>query len=256
MHSRTAAERPLRAWSHAAVTLGTLFVVGFIHSILSRIPAYGVLHRQHPFYVAESIDKIGGTLLCLLVVWILRRKGLHGLLEEIGLTGSPLPAIGFALMASAPLWIGFAATRKPAPGLDLFAVLFLGLLSPCVEEIEFRGFGVRFLQRGTGWPFWVAVWPQVVLFGLGHVERGQTFAEIAGLFLLTGTGGLLFAWLLHRWRSLWFPVALHAVMNLSWEVFSIADSGLGGWFPFALQVATILLAIGITLRRTERRTSA
>jgi membrane protease YdiL (CAAX protease family) len=58
--------------------------------------------------------------------------------------------------------IGFAITRSLTPHIEILPVLFLTVLfltglSPLVEEIEFRGFGVRQLQRGTGWPFWVAV---------------------------------------------------------------------------------------------------
>jgi membrane protease YdiL (CAAX protease family) len=116
-----------------------------------------------------------------------------------------------------------------------------------VEEIEFRGLGVRNLQRGTGWPFWVIVWPQALLFGWGHVEQSQSIEDMVGLMLLTGSGAVVFAWLVYRWESLWFPIALHVCMNLWWEVFSVAKTALGGWFPFVLQTASILVAVGITL---------
>jgi hypothetical protein len=36
-------------------------------------------------------------------------------------------------------------------------------------------------------------------------------------------------------------------MNLWWEVFSVAKTALGGWFPFLLQTGSIFLAVGITL---------
>jgi membrane protease YdiL (CAAX protease family) len=76
--------------------------------------------------------------------------------------------------------IGFALTRGVTPHMGLIPTLFLTVLSPIVEEIEFRGLGVRTLQRGTGWPFWAIVWPQALLFGWGHVEQGQGFAEMVG----------------------------------------------------------------------------
>ena len=70
---------------------------------------------------------------------------------------------------------------------------------------------------------------------------------------LTGLGAVVFAWLVYRWQSLWFPIALHICMNLWWVLFSVAKSALGGWFPFALQTTSILLAILITLYWTKRK---
>ena len=160
---------------------------------------------------------------------------------------APQGAIGaeFALIASSPMLIGFAITRSLPPRIEFLPLLFLTVLSPFVEEIEFRGFGVRQLQRGTGWPFWVVVWPSALLFGYGHVEQGQSLKEMAGLFFLTGAGGVTFAWLVYRWQNLWVG------MNLCWELFSVAKSAIGGWFPFMLQNLTMLLAIFITLYRTR-----
>ena len=132
-------------------------------------------------------------------------------------------------------------------------MVFLTLFSPIVEEIEYRGFGVRQLQRGTGWPFWMVVWPSALLFGWGHVEQGQNWKEMAGIFLLVGTGGVVFAWLLARWQNLWFPIMLHIAMNLWWELFSVARTAIGGWLPFVLQTLTVVLAIAVTLRCTSEK---
>jgi uncharacterized protein len=74
---------------------------------------------------------------------------------------------------------------------------------------------------------------------------------MAELMLLTGLGAVVFAWLVYRWQSLWFPIALHICMNLWWVLFSVAKSALGGCFPFALQLVSIALAILITLYWTK-----
>ena len=143
--------------------------------------------------------------------------------------------------------IGFAVTRSLTPHIQLIPLLFLTVLSPLVEEIEFRGFGVIQLQRGTGWSFWVVVWPSALLFGYVHIEQGQSVQEMSEIFLLLVAGGVTFAWLAYRWQNLWVAVALHICMNLWWEVFSVAKSAIGGWFPLMLQSVTMLLAIIITL---------
>src|SRR5438132_12504350 len=64
--------------------------------------------------------------------------------------------------AFSPMLIGFAITRSLTPHIELLPLLFLTILSSLVEEIEFRGFGVRQLQRGTRWPFWVVAWPSAL----------------------------------------------------------------------------------------------
>ena len=244
------------SWSLAAITVAVLIIASYTHEIISRVPQYGRLHSHRPFYFAESLDKIGGAAVCLLAIWLMYRIGLRGISRELGLSAPVLPAIAFALVASLPMLIGFAITRSLTPHIEALPLLVRTILSPLVEEIEFRGFGVRQLERGTGWPFWVAVWPSALLCGLGHVEQGQSPQEMAGLFFLTGAGGVTFAWLVYRWQNLWVAVALHICMNLWWELFSVAKTAIGGWFPFTLHNLTMLLAILITLHRTQSTVTA
>lgn len=237
----------------AVVTIAVLVTVSYAHEILSRLPAYVRLHSEKPFYVAESIDKIAGACICLLAVWLMFRTGVRGVLRALGLCASIPRALVFALITSSPMVLGFALTRSLTPLPQLRPLLFLTVLSPIVEEIEFRGFGVLQLKNKTGWPFWIVVWPSALLSGYGHVEQGGTLLESAGLFSLLTAGGVTFAWLAQRWQSLWVPVALHVCMNLCWELFSVARTAIGGWFPFMLQNATILLAILMTLCYTPAR---
>ena len=243
-----------RAWIIALLTVVTLIIASYAHEILANLSAYRELYSHHPFYIAESIDKIGGAAICFLAVWLIRRVGPRAVSYELGLSAPVLPAIAFALLVSSPMLIGFAITRSFTPHIEVLPLLFLTVLAPLVEEIEFRGFGVRQLQRGTRWPFWIAVWPSALLFGFGHIEQGQSWREKAGLFLLTGFGGVVFAWLVYRWENLWVAVALHICMNLWWELFSVAKSAIGGWLPFALQTLTVVVAILVTLYWTPSET--
>lgn len=237
----------------SAITIAVLISVSYAHEIISRLPAYARLHREEPFYVAESIDKIAGVCVCLLAVWLMSRTGLRGLLRELGLYASIPSALALALVASSPMLLGFAFTRSLTPHLQVRPLLFLTVVSPLVEEMEFRGFGVLQLINRTGWPFWVVVWPSAVLFGYDHVEQGDTLLQSTEVFLLLTAGGVAFAWLAQRWQNLWVPVALHICMNLWWELFSVARRAIGGWFPFVLQNTTILLAVLMTLYRTRAR---
>jgi len=243
------ASPPLGLCSRHAVDAGDLELLARGPVAFRRIPQ----SAQKPCVLCAGGDKIGGIVLCALAVWVLRRVAWKGLVREFWLFDSPLSALCFALLASSPMLVGFVLTRSLIPHMEPRTIFFLTVISPIAEEIEFRGLGVRVLQRGTGWPFWILVWPQALLFGLGHIEQGQRPLETAELMLLTGLGAVVFAWLVYRWQSLWFPIALHICMNLWWELFSVAKSALGGWFPFALQVASILLAVVITLYWTKRK---
>src|SRR5205807_3557786 len=127
------------------------------HWILTQFAAYRALHHQHPFYWAESIDKLTGALLCVGTVWLLRRNGAVKVAGELGLASPLIPAIWFALFCSTPMLIGFAITRRFSPSEPLLPTVFPTLFPPIVDEIESPAFGVRQLQRATGWPFRVAV---------------------------------------------------------------------------------------------------
>src|SRR5258708_22729714 len=134
------------------MTVAVLVLASYTHEIVSRVPASGWLHSHWFFYVAESIDKIGGTAVCLLAVWLMYRTGLRGISRELGLSAAVLPAIAFALIASSPMLIGFAITRSLTPHIELLPLLFLTILSPLVERIDFRGFVLRQLHPPPGWP--------------------------------------------------------------------------------------------------------
>jgi len=124
-----------------------LAAANYMHEIVARFAFYRMLHRQYPFYVAESLDKVLGALLCGLVICLMHRGGLRSVVQELGLAAPILPAMAFAFLASVPMLIGFALTRKIAPGLSIPSLLFLTVFSPFIEELEFRGFGFWQLAR-------------------------------------------------------------------------------------------------------------
>jgi membrane protease YdiL (CAAX protease family) len=229
----------------AFVVLAVYGIADNAHAILSRFAFYFQLYRHYPYWVPESIKSLAGVLLCAIAA-----RALYGPGDHFAIGRGALRGIAFGFACATPMLIGFALTRRFAPPRFL-DVLFLAILFPFVEEIISRGFAFRMLWRHERWPMWAAIVVVALVTGAGHVEKSQTPLEVLGLFLLTGSGGAVFSWLLARWNSLWFPFALHMFMNGWWELFRVSRIAIGGWFPFALQSATILLAIGITLRLTS-----
>jgi membrane protease YdiL (CAAX protease family) len=86
----------------------------------------------------------------------------------------------------------------------LVTLLGAGLLVPFAEELYFRGLLHRWLRSRFSF------WPRVVLssglFALGHID---SIGVVASSFFL----GFICALAVERSRSLWLPVAIHAVNN-------------------------------------------
>jgi membrane protease YdiL (CAAX protease family) len=230
-----------------AFTLLVLAVASVTHRLLWYLPAYVRLHGAHLFYVAESIKNLCEIGVCCIALFVMRER----IVRAIGLDRRVAPAFAFALAASWPSLIGFAIAYR-VDVHDWIAVAYLAFFSPFAEEFVMRGFAFRALRR-LGWSMWPAATLCALVTGIGHVEKGQSVAGILGLFFITGLGGFTFSWFIERWNSIWFPFALHALMNFWWEVFHVAPTALGGWYPIALQNATMILAILITLRFTSSR---
>jgi len=126
--------------------------------------------------------------------------------------------------------------------------------APIAEELLFRGLLVGVCAPAVGWrgvKFWCNASLAALLFGLLHVSwslQGVTTGWPA--LLMTGAGGLWYAWLLARWGSLWIPMALHAGMNLGWLLAGASGgAGGGGWLENMLRVGTISVATWWTIRR-------
>jgi membrane protease YdiL (CAAX protease family) len=241
----------------AAVVLCVSVLLTYMHDILTSFRPYTHLYKTHPWYLVESIDKFLVLLVCFSTLRGLYGSGIKGASTELRLTRASFRGIGTVVLCTVPMLVGFALTQRISPQLSLPGLAFKGLLSPFAEEVHARGFAFLQLYRRAGWPFWAAVLPQALLSGFGHVEQGQTTRDQLGIFVLIFTGALIFAWTLQVWDSLWVPLALHACMNIWWDLFSISRNILGGWLPFALQQLTMVLVVCATYRRfTEDRRCA
>ena len=63
-------------------------------------------------------------------------------------------------------------------------------------------------------------------------------------------GSILLCWVFVRWQdNLWAPFAVHAMMNLWWELFGVDDSALGGWYANGARLATVALGILLSLHK-------
>lgn len=245
MTSRDSGSSHLRA----VLVLAVFALATWLHELVLRVPAYRALYDDNPFYVPEGFRSCAEILLVVIAVVLLRRVGLPAALRELGFLRRPWPGLIFAMVACLPLWAVFSLAMPLARELDPWAVFYLAGLSPLAEEAVFRGFAFGQLRK-AGWGFWPAALVPAVVFGLFHITDGQSPGQAAGVFAITAVGGLLFSFVFERWDgSLWAPWALHALMNLSWNVFEVGESALAGWLPTAMQATTVLVAVALSVWR-------
>ena len=180
--------------------------------------------------------------------------GFRNLFRELGLARGLVPGLIFALLSVSPMLISSALAGTIDPDLPFASLMQSTVFAGLLEEFLFRGFLFGLLFRKAGWGFFPAALLGAVIFGFGHLYQGNSLAQSAGIFLLTGMGAVWFAWLYIEWEeNLWVPVCLHILMNLSWTLFSMSDNALGGWFPNVFRGITIALTILITIIYCKKR---
>lgn len=206
-----------------------------------------------------------------LVVWVLPSLVLvmmcwrltpAGALREIGLLANPLTGYAVGLLTTIPLaalWL--LLVRFPT--LSASAVVGTSIVGPFAEEVLFRGLLFRQLvRRGARRPVWSMAMSAIV-FGAAHLtgfvdflEGHLRFAYEPGAYVymtefgVTALGGLLFAWMVLRWDSLWPAIGVHSALNLSWQL--THDAGdVTSYTTTMMRLASFTIAIYVTWRGTR-----
>jgi membrane protease YdiL (CAAX protease family) len=99
--------------------------------------------------------------------------------------------------------------------------LAVSMLIGLTEELAFRGYLLRALERGIG--FWPAALLTCVLFAGGHVvDQGETPMGLIGLL----AAGMLFCVAVKRTGSLWWAIGFHGAWDYAENfIFGTPDSG-------------------------------
>jgi hypothetical protein len=123
-----------------------------------------------------------------------------------------------------------------------------------MEELYFRGFLFGQLFRNTNWGFIPSILFGALIFAFGHLYQSQNIGELVGIFMITFSGAVFFAWLYVEWNyNLWVPILTHSFMNLSWSLFEIDHSALGDIKANIFRGLTILIAIVFTILYKRNR---
>lgn len=234
--------------------------------------AYVALHRWcAELGVPSSLRQFDSLLLYALAAFfgsLIATRVLDGTVwSNLGLRRGHMGWYSMIPIALLPMVAGGALlgyVRKGLQGdLELLLPKLIGgvVRAPVSEELLFRGLLVGVCAAAIGWRgvrFWLNAIAAAILFASIHVEwKAGAVQSGWPTLLVTGAGGLWYAWLLSRWQTLWVPMGLHAGMNLGWMLAGAGGgAGGGGWMENLLRVATITIATIWTVRRTPRGDAA
>jgi membrane protease YdiL (CAAX protease family) len=90
-------------------------------------------------------------------------------------------------------------------------MLSIGILVPFAEELLFRGVIYRFIRER--WGIWIGVIISAAVFGIAHWDPIVS--------LNAGLGGIVYALVYERTKSLWPSIIMHSVGNLLADVFVV-----------------------------------
>ncbi len=166
------------------------------------------------------------------------------LLEPFGLERRVFYGLAFAFIFTVPMFLGYGYLSDFSIQIDSRTFWFGCVFAAFFEEFYYRGFFFGQLFRKTKLGFFLSLIISAIIFASLHMYQSTDVGTLVGIFITTFMGAGLFAWLYVEWDyNLWVSIGLHFFMNLSWEMFSIADNAFGGWEANLIRMATILLAV-------------
>lgn len=172
----------------------------------------------------------------------------------LGLRSNILKGLFVGIVFSLPMFIGGYTQSKLIDNISLPDMIAKTIFAGFFEELYFRGFFFGQLFRKTKLGFLPAIILCSLVFAAGHLYQSQEPGVLAGVFMTTFMGSVLFAWLYVEWNyNLWVPVFLHTFMNLSWYIFSISDNALGTVNSNLFRGLTIAISIMLTLVYKKRK---
>ncbi|MEM9233711.1 MAG: CPBP family intramembrane glutamic endopeptidase [Pseudomonadota bacterium] len=176
-------------------------------------------------------------------------------LRVLGLDRSPLTGLFAAGVITSILPIIYITmTPFRLPEEPMRQILQYAVLPGIGEEALYRAFLFGMLFRFAGWGFLPAALLGAFIFGVGHLSQGGDPMEAAGIFAITASGAVWFAWLYTEWNyNIWVPIGFHLLMNFWWLFFDISDTAAGPAYANAARLAVILISVVVTIIVTRRR---
>lgn len=178
--------------------------------------------------------------------FIITRK--PNVFKSLALSSGIFGAIGLSVLFTLPMFAGGLLFFKFNQQIDIERLIAGTIVAGFMEELYFRGFLFGLLFRKTNFGFIPSIFFAALIFALGHLYQSQNINELIGIFMITFSGAIFFAWLYVEWNyNLWVPVFTHTLMNLCWNLFQVDNSALGDVKANIFRGLTIIMAITFTV---------
>jgi membrane protease YdiL (CAAX protease family) len=237
-----------RLWYAAIATI----VFAFVDQYNLFLKLIGWKRFISEWLIALGIRNALEVATAFIAVAITHRLGFKRAARELGLLAPMGRGLTFAAIATAPMLITFAFTMPLNPNMTFLTVGVLCFIAPFAEEVLYRAFMFRQLYRRAKLGFWISALVPSVIFAAMHLYQSDNLMELLGIVAITGTGGIGFCWFFMKWRdNVWTVWGLHAGMNLWWEVFNVDDTALGGWLANGARLATVIVAVLLTIYKDK-----
>jgi len=230
------------------LAFGIFFLIDEVYFRSLRKTLYSVINQLGISHIIAYI--IVGIPIFLTTYYFHRSSGF---LVGLGLDKPIVKAMVFAFICTLPMFIGFPIFFEYEKEFSLDTFLVTVIAAAFFEELYFRGYLFGQIFRFSNWGFIPAVILGSILFGVVHLYQGTSFDELTGIFLITFSGAVLYAWVFVEWNyNLWVPIFLHLFMNLSWGICAVSDNAAGGLYANLFRAMTIFLIIFLTLKYKKR----
>jgi len=209
----------------------------------------GLASNDSLWAILYCVEQALIVCLCTVTVMWLFGGGAAQALKSLGLGGGIVRGLLLGIVATLPMPVLFALSghAKFTAGTAVQVGVF-GVISGVGEEVLFRGFAFGLLYRRLRLGFWLSIILPTAAFAVGHLYQVRGLRDSLSILALTGFGSVWFGWLYVRWEyNLWVPIAVHALMDSWWSIFSVSETALGGHEANNARLLTVVLSIILTL---------
>ncbi len=158
-----------------------------------------------------------------------------------------LKGIVIGLLCTVPMLLLGLISSSYTP--NRYEIMHTAIAPGLTEEVFYRAFMFGLLVQVARCPMWWTAGITGVVFGLAHVDITPAVGEsiigqLGPWIAMIALGGFMYAWLFweSRW-NLWLVIALHAGMNLWWDMFDLTQTPLGGGGATGARIVSVGLVV-------------
>jgi uncharacterized protein len=230
-----------------------IIILTFLFAMYGRSLLHNFVEFQFSSYAVRIIYSYSWWVIPMFIATA-ALYGFRNMLMVLGLQKGFFIGFVFSVIVVLPMFLGSAFIGEFVSEMNLMSVVHKTFLAGFMEELLFRGFLFGILFTKLKWGFIPASLPGAIIFGISHLYQGSGITETLGIFVVTFTGALWFAWLYMEWnQNLWVPIWMHILMNLSWALFDVSTNALGGFSANIFRIITIVLSVLITIAICKQR---